>query len=56
MNTQDLESKLKVLRKRWVEEPHNRKTIEYQAKLLRMAIEKRDKVSSFEKDIKATLF
>lgn len=33
MNT---EQKLAILRKRWKKEPHNRKIIEMQAKLLKM--------------------
>jgi hypothetical protein len=36
----NIEDKLKELRKRWLEEPRNRKIIEVQAKLLKMGQEK----------------
>jgi hypothetical protein len=39
-----MEEKLKILRRRWLEEPNNRKIIEVQAKLLKMAMEKETKM------------
>lgn len=49
-----MEEKLKSLRKRWKNEPSNRKIIEIQAKLLKMAqdVEKFEKQMQFERDIK----
>lgn len=52
MTTQEIQSKLQILRERWLKEPDNRKTIELQAKCLKLALRKTDK---FEKEVLETL-
>ena len=48
MDNQDIELRLQILRERYRAEPCNRKVISVQGKLLKLALEKRQKTPTFE--------
>lgn len=49
--TMTLEEKLQELREKWKENPDKRKTIELQARALKIAIEKRNAMHPFKKEM-----
>lgn len=53
MTTEALQAKLQALRERWKREPENRKVIEMQAKVIKMALELSD--DSYAREVLVSL-